>query len=194
MRFVIKGLRSSFRLIFCCSALIILVKFQSSMSFFRLLTHMIQTQKALHKWFQHKLRRGFSKSSLKTPWLKITVFHDYVLRTFSFVILFWECVDVSSTLGIHGERSSLAPQLALQPAIYLELIIADMDFTSRLMSIYTFSHTSVVWPFQPFPAGTLGYVVGTNMYTDFIQQPFQQNWTEIVLLLSWAISFFTTLF
>lgn len=53
------------------------------------------------------------------------------MRTFfSFVILFLEGgkADVSSTGGIHGERSSLAPQLARQPAIYLELIITDMDF------------------------------------------------------------------
>lgn len=29
---------------------------------------------------------------------------------------------------VHGKRSSLAPQLAVLPGIYLELIITDMNF------------------------------------------------------------------
>ena len=104
----------------------------------------LRSDKRTKKWllFQYKIRPvPLQKCTLKTYALKMTsllfhlLFYQDEIRTFSpvFRVIFLKqsyfgCSDVSSTHGVHGKRSSLAPQLALQPGIYLELIITDMNF------------------------------------------------------------------
>ena len=38
----------------------------------------------------------------------------------------WVCIDVGITDGVHGNRSLLASQLSLLPAIYMEQNITNM--------------------------------------------------------------------
>lgn len=81
---------------------------------------------------------GVSKCSAHISETITTCFHSFTEAFPLTAFLFRSCsifcgkVDASSSVGLHGERTSLAPQLARQPATYLELIIRNVDFAEQI--------------------------------------------------------------